>query len=177
MNKLHIIGGYCDVTGSGQAWCQWGKCLWWMIRMRRRSPKHRPTMTPYGTGWQIHQSFVSNSDSFNQNTIAFQFFSREWAKNLNVSRSPRFSFYHEIPYSMSRIYVIMGSCRGNPSEEPAGRASGAETSCSGAWWWWWHGHNTWQYPGIVPTFNPHQPSTPGGVSGLARYESEMGRGG
>lgn len=58
---------------------------------------------------------------FNQNTKAFQFFPHEWAKNLNVSRSLRFSFYHEIPYSMSRIYVIMGSCRGNPSEEPAGR--------------------------------------------------------
>ena len=67
MNKLHIIGGYCDVAGSGQAGVSEGKCLWWMMRKSSHdhvniSSVHWTTLMP-GDKFISPLSFVSNSDS------------------------------------------------------------------------------------------------------------------
>ena len=92
---------------------------WSLIRMKRSSRKHSSFHLTSDTRWQIHQSFVSSTSA--NSPIKIQKLSNFF--HMNKQRTSQFSFsnFREIPFSMSYLYVIMGSCRVNPSEEPAGR--------------------------------------------------------
>ena len=137
MNKLHIIGGYCDVAGSGQAGVSEGKCLWWMMRMSSRdhvniSSFHWTTLTP--------------GDKFISPLCPIQILWSKYKSFSIFSTWVRKEFERRdliLPWNSIFDVPSLGNnglLRGNPSEEPA-ESFWVRDIISFSWWQGLNTHN------------------------------------